>query len=153
MAPLHKICVWTQIRKIKRNLIFNQSESRINDLRLIFLICVQTQILCNRAYVAYHLTRHKLFWIQTNSKIIQMILVNLKHNKNRWGGVAKNAESSSVKIEKIVTLIFEGLLRRFWCLFMFLTCKQKWLNIGLNTCIHLEVCVITTWLTIFRILT
>ena len=28
---------------------FNQSESRINDLRLIFLICVQTQILCNRA--------------------------------------------------------------------------------------------------------
>ena len=29
-----------------------------------------------------------------------MILVNLKHNKNRWGGVAKNAESSSVKIWK-----------------------------------------------------
>ena len=51
-APLHKICVWTQIRKIKRNLIFNQSESRINDLRLIFLICVQTHILCNRAKVS-----------------------------------------------------------------------------------------------------
>ena len=33
MAPLHKICVWTQIRKIKRNLIFNQSESRTMDLR------------------------------------------------------------------------------------------------------------------------
>ena len=46
-APLHKTCVWTQIRKIKRKLIFNQSESRIKDLRLIFLICVQTQVLCN----------------------------------------------------------------------------------------------------------
>ena len=30
-----------QIRKIKRKLIFNQSESRIKDLHLIFLICVQ----------------------------------------------------------------------------------------------------------------
>ena len=33
MALLHKICVQTQIRKIKRKLIFNQSESRIKDLR------------------------------------------------------------------------------------------------------------------------
>ena len=39
---LHKICVWTQISKIKRKLIFNQSKSRIKDLRLIFLICDQT---------------------------------------------------------------------------------------------------------------
>ena len=38
MAPLHKICVW----KIKRKLSFNQSESRIKGLRLIFLICDQT---------------------------------------------------------------------------------------------------------------
>ena len=58
-TPLHKICVWTQIRKIKHKLIFNQSESRIKDLRLIFLICVQTQILCNganitRKSVAFH---------------------------------------------------------------------------------------------------
>ena len=56
LTPLHKICVWTQIRKIKRKLSFNQSESRIMesrimDLRLIFLICVQTQILCNGALV------------------------------------------------------------------------------------------------------
>ena len=48
---LHKICIWTQIRKIKRKFIFNQSESRIKDLRLIFLICIQTQILCNGAYI------------------------------------------------------------------------------------------------------
>ena len=40
LAPLHKICVWTQIRKIKRNLIFNQSESRIKDLRFIFYASV-----------------------------------------------------------------------------------------------------------------
>ena len=32
---------WTQIRKIKCKLIFNQSELRIKHLRLIFLICVQ----------------------------------------------------------------------------------------------------------------
>ena len=32
-------------------LIFNQSESRIKDLRLIFLICIQTQILCNGAII------------------------------------------------------------------------------------------------------
>ena len=49
MAPLHKICIWTQtqIRKIKRKLSFNQSESRIKDLRLIFLTFVPTQNLCN----------------------------------------------------------------------------------------------------------
>ena len=35
--------------KIKRKLSFNQSESRIKGLRLIFLICVQTQIFCNGA--------------------------------------------------------------------------------------------------------
>ena len=39
--------------QIKRKLSFNQSELRIKDLRLIFLICVQTQILCNRAPVTY----------------------------------------------------------------------------------------------------
>ena len=33
LAPLHKICVWTQVGNIKRNLSFNQSESRIKDLR------------------------------------------------------------------------------------------------------------------------
>ena len=38
-APLHKIWVWTQIRKIKCKLSFNQSESRINDLRLISVTC------------------------------------------------------------------------------------------------------------------
>ena len=52
LALLLKICFWTQITKIKCNLSFNQSESRIKDLRLIFLTCVQTQILCNGAYVA-----------------------------------------------------------------------------------------------------
>ena len=35
MALLHKISVWTQVRKIKRNLSFNQLESCIKDLRLI----------------------------------------------------------------------------------------------------------------------
>ena len=52
-APLHKIFVWTQIRKIKRKLIFSQSESRIKDLRLICLICVQMQLLCNGAMVPH----------------------------------------------------------------------------------------------------
>ena len=56
MAPLHKICVWTQIRKIKRKLSFNQSESSIKDLRLIFVrTCVQTQILCNGANITFDL--------------------------------------------------------------------------------------------------
>ena len=53
MAPLHKICVWTLVRKIKRSLSFNQSESRIKDLCSpnFFLTCVQIQLLCNcRAY-------------------------------------------------------------------------------------------------------
>ena len=40
-----------QISKIKSSLIFNQSESRIKDLSLIFFFCVQTQILCNRDMV------------------------------------------------------------------------------------------------------
>ena len=49
IALLHKICVWTQIRKIKRKLNFNQSESRNKGLRFIFLTCVQTQISMQRA--------------------------------------------------------------------------------------------------------
>ena len=56
-TPLHKICIWTQIRKIKRKLNFNQSESRIKDLRLIFLICVQTQILCKGAIHLHYISR------------------------------------------------------------------------------------------------
>ena len=63
LAPLHKICVWTQIRKIKRKLIFNQSESRIKDLRLIFMICVQTQILCNGVIVDQNVARAPV-WIR-----------------------------------------------------------------------------------------
>ena len=38
-------------QKNQTQIDFNQSESRIKDLRLIFLICVQTQILCNGAIV------------------------------------------------------------------------------------------------------
>ena len=41
---LRAICDWMQIRKITRNFSFNQSESGIKDLRLIFLTCIQTQI-------------------------------------------------------------------------------------------------------------
>ena len=47
MTPLHKICVWTQMRKIKRKSLMRDSDWLEINLRLIFLICVQTQILCN----------------------------------------------------------------------------------------------------------
>ena len=43
-APLHKICVWTQIRKIKRKSLMRDSDWLKIHLHLIFLICVQTQI-------------------------------------------------------------------------------------------------------------
>ena len=43
MAPLHKICVWTQIRIIKRKAIMRDSDWLKLNLRLIYLICVQTQ--------------------------------------------------------------------------------------------------------------
>ena len=59
---MHKICVWMQIRKIKSKLIFYQSEWRIKDLRLIFLICVQTQILCNGAYVTHKKSGEKIIY-------------------------------------------------------------------------------------------
>ena len=36
MAPLHKICVWTQIRKIKRNPLMRDSDWLKLNLRLIF---------------------------------------------------------------------------------------------------------------------
>ena len=51
MAPLHKICVWSEIRKIKRKPLMRDSDWLKLNLRLIFLICVQTQILCKGAYV------------------------------------------------------------------------------------------------------
>ena len=51
MAPLHKMCVRTQIRKIKRKSLMRDSDWLKINLRLIFLICVQTQILCNGAYM------------------------------------------------------------------------------------------------------
>ena len=50
VAPLHKFCVWTQIRKIKRKLGFNQSESRIKDYAFDFPDLLKTQILCNGAH-------------------------------------------------------------------------------------------------------
>ena len=53
MAPLHKICVWTQTRKIKRKSLMRNSDWLKINLRLIFLICVQTQVLCNGAYDTY----------------------------------------------------------------------------------------------------
>ena len=49
MAPLHKICVWKHIRKIKRKPLMHDSDWFKLSLRLIFLICVQTQMLCNGA--------------------------------------------------------------------------------------------------------
>ena len=46
---MHKICV----NKTNQTQLdfFSQSESCIKDLRLIFLICVQTQFLCNGARI------------------------------------------------------------------------------------------------------
>ena len=52
MAPLHKICVWTQIRKIKRNLIFNQNRALMTCVTLIFLICVQNANFMQRGLCA-----------------------------------------------------------------------------------------------------
>ena len=51
MVPLHKICVWTQIRKIKRKSLTLDFDWLKINLSLIFLICVQTQILCNGVFV------------------------------------------------------------------------------------------------------
>ena len=39
-APLHKMCVWTQIWKIKRKSLMRDSDWLKIKLRLIFLICV-----------------------------------------------------------------------------------------------------------------
>ena len=49
-GPLHKICVWTQIRKIKRKCLMRDSDWLKIILRFIFLIGVQMQILCNGAF-------------------------------------------------------------------------------------------------------
>ena len=54
MAPLHKICIWLQIRKIKRKSLMRDSDWLKINLRLIFLICVQTQILCNGANITWN---------------------------------------------------------------------------------------------------
>ena len=56
IAPLHKTCVWTQVRKIKRKSLMRDSDWLKFNLRLIFLICVQTQILCNGAIITYQST-------------------------------------------------------------------------------------------------
>ena len=48
------------------NWFSNQSESRIKDLRLSFLICVQTQILCNGAMASY-------FGSLTKQEVIQLL--------------------------------------------------------------------------------
>ena len=48
-GPLHKIFIWTQIRKIKRKSVMRDSAWLKIHLHLIFLICVQTQILCTGA--------------------------------------------------------------------------------------------------------
>ena len=62
MAPLHKTCVWTQIRKIKRKSLMRDSDWLKIKLHLIFLSCIQTQILCNRAQIFYYLEHlHYLF--------------------------------------------------------------------------------------------
>ena len=53
MVLLHKICVWTQVRKIKRKSLMRDSDWLKLNLRLIFLICVQTQIVCNGANKTY----------------------------------------------------------------------------------------------------
>ena len=42
-------CVWTQVRKIKRKSLMRDSDWLKLNLRFIFLICVQTQMLCNGA--------------------------------------------------------------------------------------------------------
>ena len=54
MASLHTICVWTQVWKIKRKSLMRDSDWLKLKLRLIFLICVRTQILYNDAIVCTH---------------------------------------------------------------------------------------------------
>ena len=53
-APLHKLCVWTQVRKIKRKSLMRDSDWLKLKMRLICLICVQTQFICNGAIVCNH---------------------------------------------------------------------------------------------------
>ena len=45
-APLRKIGIWTHFRKIKRKPLMRDFDWLKLNLRLIFLISVQTQILC-----------------------------------------------------------------------------------------------------------
>ena len=68
MALLHKICVWTQIRKIKRKLVLSARFWLVKNQFAFdfFLICVQTQIYamgpsgrvhCTCMYVCYMYTQ------------------------------------------------------------------------------------------------
>ena len=50
---MHKICVWTQIRKIKRKSLMRDSDWLKINFHLSFLICIQTQILCNGVWISY----------------------------------------------------------------------------------------------------
>ena len=52
LAPLPKTWVWTQVRELKRKSLMHDSDWLKLNSRLIFLICVQTQILCNGAIVS-----------------------------------------------------------------------------------------------------
>ena len=56
-TPLHKICVWTHVTEIKRKSLMPDSDWLKLNLHLIFLICVQTQILCNGATNSYILVK------------------------------------------------------------------------------------------------
>ena len=83
LVPLHKICVWTQIRKIKRKLIFNQSESRIKDLRLIFLICVQTQTQRGHCHIPFQCCLVSPFYLSTFCLFFLLVMLNeMKWNEN-----------------------------------------------------------------------
>ena len=65
VAPLHKIWVWTQIRKIKRKSLVRDSDWLKINLCLIFLICVQTHNFLQSAYF-----RGYALWIhQTQTKL------------------------------------------------------------------------------------
>ena len=48
-SPDEKKSVWTQVGKFKRKSLMRDSDWLKLKLRLIFLICVQTQMLCNGA--------------------------------------------------------------------------------------------------------
>ena len=50
ITVLHTIAFERKKKKIKRKSLMRESDWLQFDLRLIFLICVQMQVLCNGAY-------------------------------------------------------------------------------------------------------